>query len=116
MFAIVFLSIPAAIFLGYQRWTMDTSFTRERDQREAFAEIDALSPNEISEAWNDYSTVALGPPVKPHFYHIQRIAQQLNLRIAIACGLACIAAIVAAIFMLTGRSPRQPSSLGSRLT
>jgi hypothetical protein len=95
MFAIIVLAVPAAIFFTYQRLTMDTSYTEELDRQQAFAELDAATPAELSAAWNDFSTQSLGVPTKPNFYYVQLYKRILEWRMAVAWGIALLAAIVA---------------------
>lgn len=107
LFAIIFLAVPMAIFFAYQRTKVDTSFTQEADQEQAFAHLDAAGPQELSEAWDTYSTIPLGPPSKPDFYHVQRVARALEWRAAIACGIALLAAIAAAAVAVVRRQSRE---------
>ena len=103
MFAVMCLAIPAAIFFTYQRLTMDTSYTEESDREMAFAELDEATPAELSMAWDSFSTRGLGQPTKPAFYQVQSQARALQWRLAIAWGIALIAAIIAAAVAVNRR-------------
>lgn len=110
LFAIIFLAIPTAIFFGYQRMKLDTSLTQEADQQQAFEELDAAGPLQLSEAWDSYSTIPLGPPTKPPFYYVQRYARTLEWRIAIAGTVALLAALAAAVVLVVHRQSSETRS------
>ncbi|MGN6544757.1 MAG: hypothetical protein ACTHK7_06895 [Aureliella sp.] len=111
MFVLIFLSVPTAIFFGWQRMKLDTSLTQESDEQQAFAQLDAAGPLVLSELWESYETLSLGPPNKPLFYHIQQKARALNFRIAMACGIALLAAVVAAAVLVMQRERRSTPEL-----
>lgn len=110
LFAIIFLAVPAAIFFTYQRAKLDTSFTQEADEQQAFAQLDDAGPLELSEAWDTYSTIPLGPPVKPPFYEVQRVARALEWRIAISSSVALLAAIAAAAVLVVHRQKHEQTA------
>jgi len=106
LFVIIFLAIPAVIFFAYQRLSLDTSNTRQAEQQLAFKQLDAAGPEQLSEAWEAYSTTPLGPPVKPDFYKVEREARTWNWCIGITCGIALLAAITAAAIIVQNRQAR----------
>jgi hypothetical protein len=109
LFAIMFLAVPCAIFFAYQRLTMDTSNTEEADRNAAFAELDAATPLMLSDAWNQYSTIALGPPNKPSFYHAEQARRSLEWKIVISSTIALAAAASAAAISVSRRVAREKS-------
>lgn len=111
MFALIFLSVPTAIFFGWQRMKLDTSLTQESDRQYAFAQLDAAGPLALSELWENYETHSLGSPSKPDFYLIQQRARTLEMGTAIACGVALLAAIVAAAVLVMQRERRATPEL-----
>lgn len=110
LFVIIVLAVPTAIFFGYQRMKLDTSLTQEADQQQAFEQLDAAGPLQLSEAWDSYSTIPLGPPAKPPFYYVQRHARTLEWRMAIAGTIALLAAIAAASVLVIHRQSRESGS------
>ena len=92
---IFFIALPVAIFYGYSRLRMDTSQTEESERDEAFALLEKAEPVMLSDAWDQYSTTALGPPSKPAFFYVQQKRQQLEMGLAIAAGIALVAGLAA---------------------
>lgn len=105
MFIIIVFAVPAAIFFAYQRLTMDTSYTEALDREQAFAELDRATPGQLSATWDEFSTQSLGVPSKPTFYYVQAYRRTLEWRIAIASGIALLAAIIAASVTVIRREP-----------
>lgn len=97
LFAIIFLCVPTAIFFGYHRWNLDTSYTEQSDRDEANQRLDEAPPLAISEVWNSFSTTALGPPTKPDFYRLAQHARDLELKTGLAAGTAVLCGIAAAV-------------------
>jgi hypothetical protein len=107
LFAVIFLSVPAAVFYGIQRSLLDTSVTEEVERSIANQEIDATPPVIISQTWEGLSMEHLGVPMKPPFVLVAEIARGLNWRIAIASGIALAASIACAAIMLNRRLNRR---------
>lgn len=92
---IFFLAMPVAIFYGYSRWTLDTSLTEESERSAAFEAFDQGDPAILSEAWEQFSSTALGPPNKPSFFYVQQKRQELEMGLAISLGVALVAGLAA---------------------
>lgn len=99
-----FIALAVAIFLGYQRWTMDTSHTEESERNEAFEMLDQADPILLSHAWDQFSTTALGPPNKPDFYYVQKKRQKLEMGLATALGIALVSGLAAGALAAGRRS------------
>lgn len=96
MFAVIFLAVPTSIFFLYERWIMDTSLSEQSDRETALSQIEKSNDAELSAIWYEFSTVSLGSPTKPAFFHVQKRARSLEQNSAIAAGIAVLAGIVAA--------------------
>ncbi len=96
MFAIIFVAIPTTIFFGYQRFSMDTSLTREVDAKMAAEGLANASPLELSELWEQYSTTSLTNQVEPPFATVQRFARELEWKTGVSAVVVMAAAIIAA--------------------
>lgn len=107
LFVIIFLAVPCAIFFTYQRLAMDTSYTEQSDREEASAQLDEATPVMLSDAWDKYSTVALGPPTKPGFYYVEQFRRRSEWKIAIASGIALVAATLAAAVAVSRNVARE---------
>lgn len=97
-----FIALAAAIFVGYQRWTMDTSQTEESERQAAIEMFDQADATLLSEAWDQFSTTALGPPSKPAFYYVEKRRQKLESGLGLALGIALVSGLAAGA-MAAGR-------------
>ncbi|MCC6509855.1 MAG: hypothetical protein IT423_12150 [Pirellulaceae bacterium] len=92
---IFFLALPTTIFFAYQRLTMDTSNTEQADREIAIKQLDEASALMLSDAWTQYSSVALGLPAKPDFYYAEKKRKDTELYMAIAAGIALLSGLTA---------------------
>jgi hypothetical protein len=93
--ALFFMSLATAIFFGYYRLNLDTSLTEESEREAAFKILDDADAMMLSEAWDEYSTTALGPPNKPAFFYVQKKRQELELGLGISAGIALVTGLAA---------------------
>lgn len=108
LFALFFLSFPTALYFGYQRWSIDTSFTEESDRANAEKMLDEADPIAISETWNHFSTTGLTNPVKPPFYHVAVYTQYLERVLLISGSIAALSILGVAAISVARRESKRP--------
>lgn len=100
---VFFASLPAAIFMGYSRWTMDTSQTEMSERELAFKQLDEASPAMVSDAWTQYASVGLGPPNKPGFYYVEQKRQRTEMALGALALTAAVSGLTAAVLATRAR-------------